>query len=120
MPTGFVQRIKGKVSVQQIFYANQDGMSAKVGGGQSGATVCSALISKFNNVASPGDSAVLPPAQSGMCYEVINAGASSMNVFASSGQTMNASLNGSVAVPAGKTGVFNCVTPGTWNSVIGG
>lgn len=97
-----------------------NGLTAKAGGGQSGATALPSAINRVTTVATAGDSVVLPAATAGNTVVVINAAATnSLNVFAASGDTMTATLNGSSAVAAGKASRFFCAVNGTWNVLAG-
>lgn len=87
----------------------KDSLTALAGGGQTGATPITAAISRFTTVATGGDSAQLPPANSvsGQQFDVINAGAQSMNVFPASGEKIGTgSANAAFAVGAGKAATF--------------
>ncbi len=96
-----------------------DNLTAKAGGGQSGATPITTSIARFTTVATANDSAVLPAAVAGMEAFVINSGAAALAVFAPSGQSMNGTLNGSASVPAGKSASFISASDGNWYSFIG-
>lgn len=92
---------------------------AKAGGGQSGATALTAMVNQFGTVATAGDSAVLPPATglvagTTLPLVVINTTATSMNVFAPSGASMNGTLNGSAAVTNTSPGTFYALSPTAW------
>lgn len=72
--------------------SQSDNLTAKVGGGQSGATQLPSMVNRVTTVASAGDSVGLPPSRPtllGVEILVINAGANSMNVFGSGNDTIN-------------------------------
>jgi hypothetical protein len=98
-----------------IYRTNVTGLTALAGGGQSGATLLSASISRVSTVATAADSVQLPNAYAGREHHVINAGANSMNVFPQTGETINAlSANAAFAVASGKTCSFYCPADGAW------
>lgn len=96
-------------------------LTAKAGGGQSGATLCSADFNRFTTVATAADSALLPAAVAGREILVINAAATNaMNIFPATGENINAlSANTAISLAAGKTMRFFCAVNGTWNSMLG-
>lgn len=111
--------------------SGQGGLTALAGGGIVGATLIQAYISEFTVVASGNDSALLPPALSGLEYEIVNSGASTLRVYCSNGNPNNLSagvaqadnivnLAGGnatfIAIPANAVGVFSCATLGRWKS----
>jgi hypothetical protein len=105
-------------------YAN--GLVAKAGGGQSGATPIGVLsgsgaatMNRFTTVANANDSALLPPAAPGLRYYVKNAAASnSMNIFPAVGtdQINTLGANAAFALGAGKTVHFLCMVAGQWDT----
>lgn len=105
---------------QRIQKSAANALTAKVGGGQSGATALAADINRFTTVGSAADSALLPAAVPGMEIAVTNAAASnSMTVYPATGEIINAlSANAGFAVAANKTAVFYCAVAGQWNSVL--
>jgi hypothetical protein len=95
-----------------------DGLTAHAGGGQGSALLITTMLSRFTIVATAGDSAILPPGVGGMNITVINASATSMNVFPDIGSTINAlSANTAFALAAGKTAVFVTTVPGAWHTI---
>jgi hypothetical protein len=106
-----------------LLYGTQSGITAKAGGGQSGAVPLNASVCEVSVCASSGDSVVLPPAQTvGQNIAVINNGAQTVNVFAASG-TDRITPNGTVTPTANGTAVtvatgviceFYCYKPGAW------
>lgn len=102
------------------YYTTSDGLTAKAGGGQSGATALSSMFNRVTTVATAADSAVLPASVAGMCITVTNAAAAnSMNVFPASGDAINAlGANAAFALAAGKTAEFVCCTAGQWHAIL--
>lgn len=97
----------------------QNGLIALAGGGQTGATLISRTVSRFTTVATGGDSSLLPPANAGLRYTVLNAGAASMNVFPNVGDAINAgAANAAFAVANAKSATFFCAVNGTWNALL--
>ena len=97
----------------------ESGLTALAGGAQAG-TALQYAINRFTTVATGGDSAQLPPATVGREVIVINAGASSMNVFPQTGEAIDAgAANAARAVANAKTCIFFCAVAGTWNSLLG-
>lgn len=98
-----------------------DAITAYAGGGQTNGTVLSSYINRVTTVATAGDSIKLPTATAGADLIVINATATSMNVFPFLGSYINAlSVNAAYAVAAGKTVHFVCPVAGRWYSILGG
>lgn len=108
-------------ATSELYRDAANALTAKAGGGQSGATLCSADYNRFTTVASAADSALLPAATAGRDVVVINAAAANaMNVFPATGESINAlSANTAISVPAGKVMRFFCAVNGTWNSMLG-
>lgn len=101
----------------------QTGITAHVGGGQSGAYQLTADISQVTVVASPGNSVKLPLAEAGAQYVVINSGANAMQVFGAGTDTINgvATATG-VSQLAGSVAVYYAITDapaGNWESNLG-
>jgi hypothetical protein len=95
-----------------------DGLTAHAGGGQNLAPLITTMISRFTTVATAGDSTTLPTGVAGMNLTVINASATSMNVFPDTGSIINAlTANTAFALAAGKTAVFVTTLPGAWHTV---
>jgi len=93
---------------------------AKAGGGQSASTPVTTVINRYSVAATVGDSATLPVAQGGMQITITNAGASSMNVFPNTGDSINsAGANVAFALPVGKTAAFSSAGALTWHAVLG-
>ena len=97
----------------------QDALTAFAGGGQASATQITAMNARVSTVATAADSVKLMSAAPGLFLTVINAGASSMNVFPATGDTINAlSANTALAVAAGKACSFICTVAGKWYSLL--
>jgi hypothetical protein len=95
-----------------------DALTARAGGGQGLATPITTMMSRFTTVATAGDSAILPTGVPGMNIVVINASATSMNVFPDTGSAINAlAANAAFALAAGKTATFVTTVAGTWHSI---
>ena len=89
-------------------------LTAKAGGGQSGATLLTGDLNVVTTVATAADSVILPPMVPGRGIVAVNATANSMNVFPAVGEKINGgSANASVAVAAGKATTFYCATAGS-------
>lgn len=96
-----------------------DGLAAKAGGGQSGATLCAAVINRFTTVATAADSGLLPAAKAGMQVTVTNAASNSMNLFPATGEQINgAAANTAFALAAGKTAQLISAANGAWHAVL--
>lgn len=103
-----------------IQHQSADGLTAKAGGGQSGATLLSVVFNRFTTVGTAADSAILPPAVPGARITVVNAAAAnSMNVFPATGEFINAlAVNTAFAVAANKACDFICVVAGKWQALL--
>jgi hypothetical protein len=87
--------------------AVQSGIVAHAGGGQTLATQLNAGINVIATAATTGDSVILPAQVQGQFVLVENGGASSVNVYPASGDTINGgSANAPVALAAGAFLVF--------------
>jgi hypothetical protein len=95
-------------------------LTAFAGGGQANALQLNYRKSRVTTVATAADSVKLPKAKPGMEMTVVNAAAvNAMNVFPSSGESINAlSADTALSVAANKTITFHCITVGVWNSVL--
>jgi hypothetical protein len=103
-------------SFETMSYA--DGLTAHAGGGQNLAPVINTMMSRFTTVATAGDSTTLPVGVAGMNLIVINATATSMNIFPDTGSTINVlSANAAFALAAGKTAVFVTTLAGAWHTI---
>jgi hypothetical protein len=73
---------------------------------------------RVGTVATTADAVKLPPARNGRMLAVKNAGANSMGIFPSPGDTINALSQDAVyACAAAKCVVFICFVDGTWDTV---
>lgn len=100
-------------------YSVTTGLTAKAGGGQSGATALTGSINKVTTCATGGDSSLLPFATVGKRVSVRNGGAASMNVFPQTGESINeGAANAAFAVAAAKTAIFECVAATLWNATL--
>jgi len=95
------------------------GLTAKAGGGQSGATALTGNINRVTVCATIADSALLPPGTVGKRVSVYNAGAASCTVYPATGEAINSgAANAGFAVAATKGAIFECVAAGLWNAVL--
>lgn len=100
-------------------FAATTGLTAKAGGGQSGATALTGNINRITVCATAADSALLPAAIVGRRVSVYNAGAASCNVFPQTGESINSgAANAAFAVATTKSAIFECVATGLWNAVL--
>lgn len=100
-------------------YAATTGLTAKAGGGQSGATPLTGNINRVTVCATLNDSALLPSAIVGRRVSVYNAGAAGLNVFPATGESINSgSANAAFAVASTKSAIFECVATGLWNATL--
>lgn len=109
------------MGVGQRFLASvSNGLTAKAGGGQAGATALPSDINRITTVATAGDSAVLPASVPGMEVTVCNAAAAnSMNLFPATGEQINVlGANAAFALAAGKTAVLSCAVAGQWHAIL--
>lgn len=95
-------------------------LTAKAGGGQSGATALNYGINRVTTVGTAADSLLLPPALPGQQVTMIQAAAANAaNVFPATGEAINAlSANTALSVAANKVITFFCAVAGTWNSLL--
>lgn len=96
-----------------------NGITAKAGGGQADATALTATYNRVTTVATAADSVKLPSAVAGSRVVVFNKAASSLNVFPSSGDAINAlSADAAYALAATKGAEFICMVNGTWDTIL--
>jgi hypothetical protein len=123
MATGFVQRWKGKVAAQVLYFVGaRRGLTALAGGAQTGATKLSFGMNVVSTVASGNDSAALPPAKgSGGIVIVKNAAASnSLQVFGTDPDTINGIATGTgVAQAHDITCMYIDIESGKWSRFLG-
>ena len=101
-------------------YSQANNLIAHAGGGQASATPVTAALNRFTTVATAGDSVALPLATGGQSITVINAGAASMQVFASAAgaDTINGAAGATgIALASGKTMEFVSF-PGAWHGLL--
>lgn len=97
--------------------STQTGLTAHAGGGQTNGTPLNPGFNQFSTVTTAADSATLPTNVLGNTVVVTNNGASSMNVFPATGDTINAlSANAALAVAPGATTIFIGSTATGWYS----
>lgn len=104
--------LKGSMLVSSV-----NGLTAHSGGGQASATPCTAMINRITTVAAAADSCVLPPAVAGQGILIINAGATSMNVFAAGTDLINAAAT-AFAVASTKVANFYTANTGQWHTLL--
>jgi hypothetical protein len=96
-------------------------ITAHAGGLQPSAVPLTAAMNRVTTVGSAGDSVCLPSAVGGQAITVINASATSMNVFSSNSSTAD-TINGTAgttayAIAGGKTADFMSF-PGAWHALL--
>jgi hypothetical protein len=95
------------------------GLTALVGGGQTGATPLTAGFNIVANVASAADSVLLPVSKAGMWLIVKNTHANSLAIFPNTGETINAIAADAVYnLATVKTALFFCVAAGAWHTIL--
>lgn len=106
-------------SLSSNHFAVATGLTAKAGGGQSGATALTGNINRVTTCATLNDSAILPPATVGLRVSVYNAGAATLAVYPQSGESINSgAANALFAVATTKSALFECVATGLWNAIL--
>ena len=135
MPSGFVDRAKGKTAINTQymsqgaqFYSNaQDNITATSGGTQANSFVLLQQQNRLTTVGGAGDGVRLPPAIPGAAIAVVNdAATNAANVFpagaAQGGVTGGDRINAlaqnaafSLTVALGVT-IFYCFSAGTWRT----
>lgn len=87
---------------------------------QGGGTAITAAINRVSTVASADDALTLPAATAGKVIKVKNAHATNqIGIFPAVGETINAlSPDAVYALPALKMVEFNCVSAGTWDTIL--
>lgn len=101
-----------------LFYETaQSGITAKAGGGQSGAFQITTQTARVNTVASAGDSVMLPAALAGLEVILINHGANPMQVFGNGTDTIDdvAAGTGVSQMPSSVV-IYTCANNGAWYS----
>lgn len=93
----------------------QSPLTAYAGGGQANATQINSANAQVDTVATAADSVKLPPAVPGMRIFVTNTTATSMQVFGTTPDTINAVATGTgVAQAANKSAWYVCTSAGKW------
>ena len=97
-------------------------VTAHAGGGQALGVAMTAAINRVTTVGTAGDSVCLPAAVGGQYITLINASATSMNVFSSNASTAD-SINGTAgttayAIAGGKTADFVSPAAGIWHALL--
>lgn len=84
-------------------------LTAKAGGGKSGATPITSTNARVGTVATAADSVLLPPGYPGLRVFIVNTGANSMQVFGAGTDTINGVATGTgVAQAAGVSALYVC------------
>lgn len=100
--------------------SHKTGITAFAGGGQASATAILHEINRVTTVATAGDSVKLPAASPGMRITLINAGASIMDVFPSTGEEIDGlGMDTQYPMIAGDVTTFFCAASGQWDSLEG-
>lgn len=118
------QLIDGSLINQMLaqLFATLSGIVATAGGGQANAVPLTGFINRVTSCVTNADSVKLPaavvnPANGLSFLVVINAGAATLAVFPSSGQSINAlAADASFSLATNKTAIFFCGANGVWNS----
>ena len=125
MISGLQDRMKGKSAIAnqyqaqntQFYTSAQDNITATPGAVQGTAIL---LMNSQNRIttAAAGSGVKLPLSQQGACVVITNDGASTTNVFPSTGDAINAlgpNTAFALTVALGPT-IFYCFSPGTWRT----
>lgn len=97
-----------------------NGVTAHSGGGRSSAVLITTTVTQVSVSAAPADSVVLPPALPGDMRVIINDGASSVQVFGDSSDTIDGVAGATgVVITTLKRAVFFCAVAGAWFSMAG-
>jgi hypothetical protein len=119
--TNFASAGRWLRELQTELFGTASALTAFAGGGQGSATPITTANAHFGTVATAGDSAKLPATAVGITRNVVNATATSMNVFPATGEAINAlSANAAYAIAAGKTVSFTCYITGKWHALLSG
>ena len=100
-----------------IFESFTDNITAKAGGGQSGATALTTEVNRITTAATAGDSVMLPSATAGLTIFVINHGVKPIQVYGAGTDTVNdiATATG-ISQMQGSNTIYTCTTTGKWYS----
>lgn len=109
--------------LSQLIGATQNPITAKAGGTKALATPITGVKARIGTAASGADSVLLPPGYPGLEISIYNAGASSVQVFGSGNDTINAVATGTgVAQGAGLSAIYTCYDVvagiGLWGRVL--
>jgi hypothetical protein len=99
-----------------MLHSGQDNVVPKAGGGQSGATPITAIITRVTTVATNGDSVIMPPAVQGKFF-IKNDGGHQLAIFPQLGEKMNSTKNASFSLNAAQAMLLFCVTNGEWHTL---
>lgn len=104
-------------------YPTNDCHTASANASQAAATRLKGPVIRFTTTTVGANSAILPPVMTDSTaneVEVLNEGASTLNVYPAVGEAMNGTTNAVLAVAAGKVGVFYRIGPGLLPGTSGG
>jgi hypothetical protein len=120
--TAIAQSFAGvKTFINHILRASNASITAFAGGGQGSATPLTKDINRVTTVATNGDSVLLPVGVAGMEVVIFNDGASSLDVFPSTGETINAlAADTAYDISASASARFICIAVGVWKTASGG
>lgn len=100
-----------------VTYTSQTGITAFATGGQGSATQLSASFNEVTTAATAGDSVKLPAAKAGLRVVVKNDGASAIDVFPYTGDTINdGAANAAIRVEVGSIVSFYAISATNWES----
>ena len=92
-----------------------NGITAFATGGQTSATALTTPINRVSTCATIGDSVKLPTSTAGAVVTVINSGATGVDIFPVTGETIDTlAANTALRVATGTTVVFVCPVAGSW------
>jgi hypothetical protein len=105
-------------SSANITLSIQTGVTAFSGGGQASATQLTKDFTNVTTVAAGNDSVKLMPAATGRRMVIKNNGANTLDVYPSTGDSINAlAANASHQIAAGATNDYKCISGTNWQSV---
>lgn len=117
--TGGIERYSDGawVATDDTVVALATGLTAHAGGGQGSAIQLAAGFSEVTTAATAGDSVKLPAAEAGKIVVIKNDGASAIDVFPTTGDTINdGSANAAISVGTGVTVVFTAINGTNWET----
>lgn len=113
-----------------VEFSGKDGLTAKVGGGQGGATLLNSMVNYVDHVGSVGDSCILDaavpsvPGSTVKIREVFNLDAANdMDLFPDVGEEFDVQgtgligVNTPISIGAGNGRKFICFTAGIWRTL---